>query len=228
MCAYVLVAQSCLTLCSPMDCSSPGFSVHGILQARILEWVAIPFSRDLPKPGIEHESPALHADSLSSEPPGKPYTSIPPSFYSYNFFYFKTFHWYFKPGKNLFILKHTGVSLLSNFCHLSKDILLFLGPCGHSLPRPCSYCTSSKPLAFTTCVNTYPMSEFLLTRGWVSHSQIWCLTHGSVTLRCDGGLPVAAQQIFMALNHSTSPKDSVLMLVCNTSSKAKIINHHFS
>ena len=41
----VLVAQSCPALCDPMDCSSPGSSVHGILQARILEWVTIPFSR---------------------------------------------------------------------------------------------------------------------------------------------------------------------------------------
>ena len=41
----VLVAQSCLTLCNPTDYSLPIFSVHGILQARILEWVAIPFSR---------------------------------------------------------------------------------------------------------------------------------------------------------------------------------------
>ena len=41
----VLVAQLCLTLCDPMDYSLPGFSVHGILQARILEWVAIPFSK---------------------------------------------------------------------------------------------------------------------------------------------------------------------------------------
>ena len=39
------VAQSCLTLCDPMDCSLPSSSVHGILQARILEWVAISFSR---------------------------------------------------------------------------------------------------------------------------------------------------------------------------------------
>ena len=39
------VAQSCLTLCDPMDCSLPGSSVHGILQARILEWVAMFFSR---------------------------------------------------------------------------------------------------------------------------------------------------------------------------------------
>ena len=41
----VKVSQSCSTLCDPMDCSLPGFSVHGILQARILEWVAIPISR---------------------------------------------------------------------------------------------------------------------------------------------------------------------------------------
>ena len=45
VCVCVLVAQSCLTLCDPIDCSPPGSSVHGILQARILEWVAIPFSR---------------------------------------------------------------------------------------------------------------------------------------------------------------------------------------
>ena len=49
----VLVAQSCLTLCNPMDFSPPGSSVHGIIQARILEWVAMPSSRDLPDPGIE-------------------------------------------------------------------------------------------------------------------------------------------------------------------------------
>ena len=40
----VLMAQLCLTLCNPMDCSPPGSSVHGILQARILEWVSVPFS----------------------------------------------------------------------------------------------------------------------------------------------------------------------------------------
>ena len=45
-----LVAQLCLTLCDPMDCSPPGSSVHGILQARILEWVSMPFSRGSPQP----------------------------------------------------------------------------------------------------------------------------------------------------------------------------------
>ena len=43
--AAVLVSQSCPTLCDPMNCSPPGSSIHGILQARILEWIAIPFSR---------------------------------------------------------------------------------------------------------------------------------------------------------------------------------------
>ena len=42
---WVKIAQSCLTFCSSMDCSPPGSSVLGILQARILEWVAVPFSR---------------------------------------------------------------------------------------------------------------------------------------------------------------------------------------
>ena len=44
------VAQSCLTLCDPMDCSPPGSSIQGILQARILEWVAISFSRGSSRP----------------------------------------------------------------------------------------------------------------------------------------------------------------------------------
>ena len=81
----VKVAQLCPTLCDPMD-----YTVHGILQLRILEWVAFPFSRgssrlrlyhperarsrpgDLPSPETEPRSPALQADSLPAEPPGKP------------------------------------------------------------------------------------------------------------------------------------------------------------
>ena len=66
----MLVTQSCPKLCNSMDCSPPGYSVHGILQARILEWVAISFSRDLPNLGIRPGSPAFQADSLLSEPPG--------------------------------------------------------------------------------------------------------------------------------------------------------------
>ena len=64
----VLVSQSCLTLCNPMNCTS----VHGILQARILEGLLFPSPGDLPDPGIQPGSPALQADSLPSEPPRKP------------------------------------------------------------------------------------------------------------------------------------------------------------
>ena len=58
----VLVSESCPTLCDPMDCSPPGSSVHGILQAGIMEWVAIPSSKYLSNPEIEPRCPTLQAD----------------------------------------------------------------------------------------------------------------------------------------------------------------------
>ena len=64
------------TLCDPMDCSPPGLSVHGILQARLLEWVAMPSFRGFPNPGIKIASPmtpALLADSLSLNHQGSPF-----------------------------------------------------------------------------------------------------------------------------------------------------------
>ena len=61
--SVVKVTHSCPTLCDPMD-----YTVHGILQARVLEWVAFPFSGDLPDPGIEPRSLALQADSLPTTP----------------------------------------------------------------------------------------------------------------------------------------------------------------
>ena len=65
----VLVAQLCLTLCDPMVCSPPGSSVHGVFQARILQWVTMLTPGDS---GIEPGSPALQVDSLPSEPLGSP------------------------------------------------------------------------------------------------------------------------------------------------------------
>ena len=76
MCVCVCsVALSCPILCDPMDCSLPGSSVHGILQARMLEWVAVSYSRDLPDPGIKPEfpaSPALAGRFFTTEPLGSP------------------------------------------------------------------------------------------------------------------------------------------------------------
>ena len=71
-------AQLSPTLCDHMDCSLPGFSVHGILQARVI-WSGLPFPSpgDLPNPGIEPGSPALEADALTYEPPGKPKAKYP-------------------------------------------------------------------------------------------------------------------------------------------------------
>ena len=58
--------------CDPMDCSPPGSSVHGILHVRLLEWVAISFSRGSSWPGNEPQTPALQADSLPTELWGQP------------------------------------------------------------------------------------------------------------------------------------------------------------
>ena len=63
----VLVAQSCLTLCDPMDCSLPGSSVHGILQARIPEWVAIPFPRGSSWPRDQSQVSCIAGRFFSTE-----------------------------------------------------------------------------------------------------------------------------------------------------------------
>ena len=69
----VKVTQSCPSLCDLID-----YTVHGILQGRILEWEPFPSPGDLPNQGIEPKSPTWQVDSLPAEPPGKPliYTEI--------------------------------------------------------------------------------------------------------------------------------------------------------
>ena len=66
-----MLTQSYPIVYDPMDCSPLGFSVHGILQARILEWVAFPSPGHIPYPGIEPGFPALQVDTLPTEPPGR-------------------------------------------------------------------------------------------------------------------------------------------------------------
>ena len=69
----VMFTHLCPTLPDPMD-----YTVYGILQARILEQVTFPFSRGSSQPGIKPRSPALQADSLPAEPPGKPIIQLGP------------------------------------------------------------------------------------------------------------------------------------------------------
>ena len=64
----VFCAQSCLTLCDPMDCSPPASSVHGIFQVKILEWLPFPPPGDLANPGIKPVSPVPPALQLDSSP----------------------------------------------------------------------------------------------------------------------------------------------------------------
>ena len=68
LCSLCSVTQLCLTLCDPMDCSPQGSSVHGILQARILEWVAMPSSRGSSLPRDRTQVSC----TVQSEPSGKP------------------------------------------------------------------------------------------------------------------------------------------------------------
>ena len=71
-CVIVWSQSGVWLFCDPMDCSAPGWPVHGILQARILDWVAIPSPGDLPDPGTDPGSPAWACRSFTFEPPVKP------------------------------------------------------------------------------------------------------------------------------------------------------------
>ena len=62
----------CLNLCHPMDCSPPGSSIYGLLQARILEWGAIPFSRGSSRPRDQTQVSCIAVRFFTTEPPGKP------------------------------------------------------------------------------------------------------------------------------------------------------------
>ena len=73
VCAHAhTCTQSCLTPCYPMGSSLPGSSIHGILQARIMEWAAMPSSRGSPHPEIEPRYPTLAGGFFTTAPPGKP------------------------------------------------------------------------------------------------------------------------------------------------------------
>ena len=76
-CARTFTRLSCLTLGDPVDCSPPSSSVLGILQARILEWAAMPSSKGSPNPGVKPRSSASQVVSLLTEPPGKSDWDIP-------------------------------------------------------------------------------------------------------------------------------------------------------
>ena len=83
-CCCCLVTKSCLTLCDRMDYSPPDSSVHGISQARILEWLAISFSRGSSRSSVKLASPALQADSLPLSHLGSSHTCFKYVFFIYS------------------------------------------------------------------------------------------------------------------------------------------------
>ena len=148
----VLVAQSCPTLCDPMDCGPPDSSVRGILQARILEWVAVPFSRGSSQPRDWTQVSHI-ADSLLSEPPRKPLR--------YNQF--------------------SSVAVVSSslWPHGLQHIRL---PCPSPTPRACSnscplswWCHPailSSFVPFSSCLQSFPASgSFLMSQFFASGGQ---------------------------------------------------------
>jgi len=79
------VTKSCSTLCDPMDCSPPGSSVHGIFQARIVEWVAISYSSRPSQPRDRTHVSFIAGGFFTTEPPVKPHPSLYFCVYSISF-----------------------------------------------------------------------------------------------------------------------------------------------
>ena len=136
-----LVTQSCPTLCDPVGCSLPGFSVHRILQARILEWVAISFSRASSQPRDQTQVSCIACRFFTSETPGKP-----------------TYQWYFcyssLNGLRLCYSKtqqtmtpQSIVPILNRLWSLGDVLVIsFLDLASHSQPHQGHYHMSLYPL----------------------------------------------------------------------------------
>ena len=149
---FSLLAQSCLTLCNPMDYIPLGSPVHGILQARILEWVAMPSSRASSYPGIKPRSPALQADSLPSEPLGKP-----------------------QPSHTLFLIRHGAVQWLVTgalAATRSECPTLKAGLYSH-----CKYLHTHKACIVWLCVCRHPFAHSNLPESGLYLSLVAILRH---------------------------------------------------
>ena len=119
-----LVTQSCPALCDPMDCKSPGFSIRGIFQARILEWVALPFFRGSSWPRDWTLVFCIKVDSLPSEPCGKLYIS---PIYIFIYILFKIpLHSRLSQDTEYSTLCYTVayITLEAEFLHSQKTLLL--------------------------------------------------------------------------------------------------------
>ena len=180
-----LVPQSCPTLCDTIDCSLLGSSVRGIFQARILEWIAISFSRGCFQPRDRTHLSCLAGRFFTPEPPGK----LPIIALCYFFF----FSFDLKVFKNHFMLKlkkeaHVeGKETQSRWRrHLHKLLQMHLRGCGYSTPssdnlrKEFAICKVTVRGEEGTCVCNQAY-VFLLSRCWVVVSGDRCTTLTSLT-----------------------------------------------
>ena len=140
MCAVCLVATLCLTLYDLTDCSPPGSFVHGVLQARILGWVAISFSRGASGPRDQIKSlasPALARGFVTTPPPGKPYAKLN-VFKTKDIFSFDN-----KRMLMLIIVNKKILRLCIDYVFLSENILNILF---HCLQNDCTKESASSPI----------------------------------------------------------------------------------
>ena len=127
----VLVVPSCLTLCDPMDCTLPGSSVNGILQARTLEWVAMPSSRGSSKPGIKVRSRALAGRFFITWATKEAHRGLNPSSFSGQAqFPWEGYYLTLSFRGEMKVLNHRSISVLLS----SKNTNLCSLPPGHSMP----------------------------------------------------------------------------------------------
>ena len=173
--------QSCLTLCNPVDSSPSGFSVRGILQARILEWVALPFSRDISDPGIELASltsPALagkfFTTSTTWEPPKSSLKPVTKKrgwgifFHSLSFgaLVLNCFSW-FGPHKALLFFSTSGSN---HYCSLTDDFTCPLTSCkAHFISWDLSFCFSTFSCVISGSLGKGPAN----LRPWITRMLLW-------------------------------------------------------
>ena len=131
-----------------MDYSLPGSCVHGVSQARILKWVAISSSRDLPDPGIKSMSPALAGGFFTTEPPGKPTVT----YFALKYLLFGKIHHRF----HLYFIK-VEIFLLSKYHQFNSVV--------QSCPTLCNPMACSTPgfpvhPQLSACSNSCPLSRW--------------------------------------------------------------------
>ena len=155
------VTQLCPTLCDPVDCSPSGSSIHGILQARILEWVAISFSNGSSRPRDQTQVSRIAGRCFNLWA-----TSIIPLISL-----FKLLTWFWDFNSNVFPCFLLG-STLSCYCSVAKSCLTLCSPMNCNTPRPslspgvcsnscllsqwCHPTISSSVVPFSSCPQSFP------------------------------------------------------------------------